>query len=78
MAERVPPERFANGRLHVYAGNRYGQHPDRAAFIMASTGESVTYADLEQRSNRLAHLLRGEGLRRLDHYAVFMSPISVL
>jgi len=56
----------------MYAGNRYGQHPDRAAFVMASTGESVTYAELEQRSNRLAHLLRGEGLRRLDHYAVFM------
>ena len=56
----------------MYAGNRYGQHPDRAAFVMASTGESVTYAELEQRSNRLAHLLRSEGLRRLDHYAVFM------
>ena len=56
----------------MYAGNRYRQHPDRAALVMASTGESVTYAELEQRSNRLAHLLRSEGLRRLDHYAVFM------
>ena len=32
----------------------------------------MTYAELERRSNRLAHLLRSEGLRRLDHYAVFM------
>ena len=56
----------------MYAGNRYGQHPDRAAFVMASTGEAVTYAELEQRSNRLAHLLRRDGLGRLDHYAIFM------
>ena len=26
----------------------------------------------ERRSNRLAHLLRASGLRRLDHYAIFM------
>jgi len=56
----------------MYAGNRYRQHPDRAAFVMAGTGENVSYVELEHRSNRLAHLLRSEGLRRLDHYAVFM------
>ena len=56
----------------MYAGNRYAQHPDRAAFIMASTGETVSYAEHEQRTNRLAHLLRAEGLQRLDHYAIFM------
>ena len=56
----------------MYAGNRYAQHPDRAAFIMASTGETVSYAELELRTNRLAHLLRTEGLRRLGHYAIFM------
>ena len=39
---------------------------------MADTGDAVTYAELEARSNRLAHLLRAYGLRRLDHYAVFM------
>ena len=56
----------------MYAGNRYDQHPDRAAFIMASTGETVSYAEHERRTNRLAHLLRAEGLQRLDHYAIFM------
>ncbi|HSB24451.1 MAG TPA: AMP-binding protein, partial [Burkholderiaceae bacterium] len=56
----------------MYAGNRYAQHPDRAAFVMAGTGETVTYAEHEQRTNRLAHLLRAEGLKRLDHYAIFM------
>jgi long-chain acyl-CoA synthetase len=46
--------------------------PDRAAFVMAATGETVTYAQLEARTNRLAHFFRRRGLGRLDHYAVFM------
>ena len=56
----------------MYAGHHFAQHPDRAAFIMANTGETVSYGELEARSNRLAHLLRAQGLKRLDHYAVFM------
>jgi long-chain acyl-CoA synthetase len=32
----------------------------------------VTYRELEARCNRLAHLFRNRGLRRLDHYAIFM------
>ena len=39
---------------------------------MANTGETVTYAELDARGNRLAHLLRARGLGRLDHYAIFM------
>jgi long-chain acyl-CoA synthetase len=39
---------------------------------MAQTGVAVTYAELEQRTNRLAHFLRSRGLKRLDHYAIFM------
>jgi long-chain acyl-CoA synthetase len=39
---------------------------------MAQGGETVTYAELERRSNRLAHFLRASGLGRLDHYAIFM------
>src|ERR1700751_2624883 len=42
------------------------------AFIMAQTGEATTYAELEARSNRLAHFLRSRGLKRLDHYAILM------
>ena len=60
----------------MYAGNRYAQHPDRAAFIMAGSGEMVSYAEHEQRTNRLAHLLRAEGLKRLDHFAIFMENNS--
>ncbi|MEM9358420.1 MAG: AMP-binding protein [Pseudomonadota bacterium] len=56
----------------MYSGSHATSLADRPAFIMASTGEAVTYTELEARSNRLAHLLRAEGLGRGDHYAVFM------
>lgn len=56
----------------MYPGNHARRHPERAAFIMAASGEAVSYAAFEERSNRLAQLLRAEGLQRLDHYAIFM------
>lgn len=56
----------------MYPGHHATAHPDRAAFIMASTGETVSYAELEARANRLAHLLRAHGLKRLDHFSIFM------
>src|SRR5574337_942177 len=56
----------------MYPGKYAAQHPDRAAFIMAATGEAVSYRDFEARANRLAHLLRAQGLKRLGHYSIFM------
>lgn len=56
----------------MYPGQYAQQSADRPAFIMASSGQAMTYAELEDRSNRLAHLLRAHGLQRLGHYAVFM------
>lgn len=56
----------------MYPARHAVQQSSKPAFIMASTGESVSYGELEARSNRLAHLLRSQGLKRLDHYAVFM------
>ena len=56
----------------MYPGKQVVSRAEQPAFIMAETGERVTYAELERRSNRLAHLLRATGLRRLDHYAIFM------
>src|SRR5271163_1327963 len=56
----------------MYPGNHVVTRATQPAFIMAKTGEAVTYAELETRSNRLAHLFRARGLKRLDHYSIFM------
>src|SRR5258708_11681140 len=56
----------------MYTGKHAHLRPLQPAFIMANSGETVTYAELEARSNRLAHLFRKLGLQRLDHYAIFM------
>ena len=56
----------------MYPGKQVALHADRAAVIMADTGETITYGELDARSNRLAHLLRRRGLRRLDHYSIYM------
>src|SRR5215813_7942747 len=56
----------------MYPGAQAKIRPRQPAFIMATTGETVTYAELERRSNRLAHFLRASGLGRLDHYSIFM------
>ncbi|MEG3145998.1 acyl-CoA synthetase [Sphingomonas sp. RT2P30] len=37
-------------------------HPDKAALIVAETGEQISYAELDARSNRAAQLFRAEGL----------------
>src|ERR1700736_2954498 len=60
----------------MYTGKHAHLHPLQPAFIMANSGEAVTYAELEARSNRLAHLFRNRGLKRLDHYAIFMENNS--
>ncbi|MFM9863477.1 MAG: AMP-binding protein [Micropepsaceae bacterium] len=46
--------------------------PDKAAFIMASTGETVTYGQLDERSNQGAQLFRKLGLTTGDGIAIFM------
>jgi len=56
----------------MYPGLQAAKRAKEPAFIMAKTGETVSYAELEARSNRLAHLFRARGLTRLDHYAIFM------
>jgi long-chain acyl-CoA synthetase len=60
----------------MYTGKHAHLRPLQPAFIMAGTGETVTYAELEARNNRLAHLFRNLGLKRLDHYAIFMENNS--
>ena len=46
--------------------------PDTPAIIMAGSGHSLTYAQMEAQSNRIAHLLRGAGLHRGDTIAILM------
>src|SRR5258708_18265815 len=60
----------------MYTGKHALLRPLQPAFIMAGTGEAVTYRELNARSNALAHLFRNRGLKRLDHYAIFMENNS--
>src|SRR5258708_5459976 len=46
--------------------------PDKPAYIMAGSGETVTYRRLDQQSNRIAQLFRALGLGAGDHVAIFM------
>jgi long-chain acyl-CoA synthetase len=56
----------------MYPGQHAIEKLDQAAFIMAATGDFMTFSELDRRTNKLAHLLRANGLNRLDHYAIFM------
>jgi long-chain acyl-CoA synthetase len=56
----------------MYAAAHAKEHPDQPAFIMANTGETITFGEYEARCNRLAHLYRDLGLARLDHVAFLM------
>src|SRR5271168_970821 len=60
----------------MYTGKHAHLRPLQPAFIMANSGETVSYAELEARSNRLAHFFRNRGLKRCDHYAIFMENNS--
>lgn len=47
-------------------------HPDKPAIIMADSDETVSYAQLDRRSNRIAHLFRQHGLGHGDTIAICM------
>ncbi len=46
-------------------------HPDKPAIVMAGSGETISYAELDRRSTQLAHLWRSHGLAPGDHVAIF-------
>jgi long-chain acyl-CoA synthetase len=60
----------------MYPGEYATAQADIPAFIMADSGEVVSYGEYEARCNRLAHLLREQGLQRGDHYSIFMENNS--
>ena len=56
--------------MHVYV--HAGHTPDKPALRMAGSGLTVTFGELEERSNRVAQMLRALGLRTGDHIAILM------
>ena len=54
----------------MYPGTYAAEAPDRAAAVMADTGETLSYGDLERRSVQLAHVLHEAGLRPGDVVAL--------
>lgn len=55
----------------MYPGVHAETTPDKPALIMGSSGEVVTYRQLDERSNQLARLWRDHGLGPGDHVAIF-------
>src|SRR5579859_7584931 len=54
----------------MYPGTYAAQTPDRIAAVMAGTGETVSYGELERRSAQLARVLNQAGLRPGDVVAL--------
>ena len=47
-------------------GVHASKNPEKAAYIMAGSGRAVTYQELVEEANRIAHLLRELGYKRGD------------
>ncbi len=56
----------------MYPGIHGKTFPNKPAIVMATSGEVVTYGQLDERSNQGAQLLRSLGLARGDHIAICM------
>jgi fatty-acyl-CoA synthase len=56
----------------MYPGHYASVTPEKAAAINATTGETVSHAELNSRSNQLAQMLWHRGMRRGDCVAIFM------
>lgn len=58
---------------HPFQPRHYAaETPDRLAFHVSATGESVTFAELEARANQGAQLMRSQGIEIGDHVAILM------
>ncbi|MEZ5560267.1 MAG: AMP-binding protein [Pseudomonadales bacterium] len=56
----------------MYPGKWAREFPDKSAVVHALTGATVSYRELNDRSNQLAQLMWDKGLRPTDHVAIFM------
>jgi long-chain acyl-CoA synthetase len=54
----------------MFPGTFAATDPDKAAVIMAGSGEVVTYAQLDAEANQLSRVLRAAGLQPGDHVAI--------
>ncbi len=54
----------------MYPGVFAETTPDLPAIIMAGSGETLTYAELDAAANRVSHLFRSAGLQPGDHVAL--------
>jgi long-chain acyl-CoA synthetase len=54
----------------MYPGTWAQTHPDKPALVMAGSGRTLTYGELDDRSLRLANWLRAAGLRQGDVVAM--------
>jgi long-chain acyl-CoA synthetase len=53
----------------MYPGAYVATDPDKPAFVIAETGWTQTFAELDAAANRLSHLFRSIGLQPGDHVA---------
>ena len=56
----------------MYLGTHVATTPDKPALIMAGSGYTQTFAQLDAAANRLSQLLRSAGLQPGDHVAICM------
>ncbi|MFI9201179.1 amino acid adenylation domain-containing protein [Streptomyces sp. NPDC053048] len=73
----------ADRTLHGLFEERAARTPDRVAVVTDATGRSMTFAELDERANRVARLLRERGVVPGDRIAVLMErgpalPVAIL
>jgi long-chain acyl-CoA synthetase len=56
----------------VYPPAVADRYPDRVAYVMAGSGQTLTYSQLDRASNRLAHLFRQHGIGAGDTLALVL------
>ena len=64
------PDREARTNVGSWVSARAALHPDRIALHVEATGEELSYAALNRLANRIAHFLRGLGIRPGDRVAL--------
>jgi len=56
----------------MYPGKWAQEFPEKQAVINSTTGESISYRELESKSAQLAHFFRSKGIERGDHVTLFI------